>query len=194
GAADFGEGGIDVRLGQRAAARQAIENAAEPFGERIEHRAVVLRPRPSRRALRALLGVRAYQTPMAPEGALRCRAVASGLPGRSAGCISALGESARNLWMRRPEGKNADRATDHTAKRRSFPSPLSRGCTPAGIQSLGLRLRSRLLAAPSFVTLDHELAKRPVGNGGSPMQIMRVLLIALGLIGVCADRTWSQPS
>ena len=26
------------------------------------------------------------------------------------------------------------------------------------------------------------------------MQIMRVLLIALGLIGVCADRAWSQPS
>src|SRR5262249_42614796 len=108
--------------------------------------------------------------------------------------FSALGESARNLWMRRPEVKNAEETTNHTAKLCSFPSPPWPGWTPAGIQSLRLRLRSRLLAAPSFVTLDHELAKRPVGNGGSPMQIMRVLLIALGLIGVCADRTWSQPS
>jgi Tripartite tricarboxylate transporter family receptor len=30
-------------------------------------------------------------------------------------------------------------------------------------------------------------------TGGSPMQITRVLLIALGLVGVCADPTWSQP-
>src|SRR6266511_3132531 len=36
---------------------------------------------------------------MAPEGASRCRAVASGLLDRSAGLVSALGESARKLWM-----------------------------------------------------------------------------------------------
>jgi len=29
---------------------------------------------------------------------------------------------------------------------------------------------------------------------GSPMQITRVLFIALAAIGVSADRTWSQPS
>jgi hypothetical protein len=45
---------------------------------------------------------------MAPEGALRCRAVASGLLGQSAGCISALGESAGNLWMWHLEVKNAE--------------------------------------------------------------------------------------
>src|SRR5262249_55041024 len=151
--------------------RQAIENAAEPFGERIEHRAVVLRPRPSRRALRALRRMRAYQTPTAPEGALRCRAVASGLPGRSAGCISALSESARNLWMRRPEVKNA-----------SFAGFFS--CVPAAAYS---RVRLPLLSIG-------ELASGRSATGGSPMQIMRVLLIALGLVGVSADRTVSQPS
>jgi hypothetical protein len=45
---------------------------------------------------------------MAPEGASRCRAVASGLLGRSAVLVSALGESARNLWM--GGGKVKDRA------------------------------------------------------------------------------------
>ena len=69
---------------------------------------------------------------MAPEGALRCRAVASGLPGRSAGCISALGESARNLWMRRPEVKNAEETTNHTAKLCSFPSPALAGVNSNG--------------------------------------------------------------
>src|SRR5262249_20491890 len=39
-----------------------------------------------------------------------------------------------------------------------------------------------------------ELASGRLATGGSPMQIMRVLLIALGLVGVSADRTVSQPS
>src|SRR5262249_5581889 len=121
GAPHFAQRGIDVRLGQRAAARQAIENAAEPFGERIEHRAVVLRPHPSRRALWALLGMRAYQTPMARAGALRCGAVPPAPPGGPGGCISALGESARNLGMRRPGVKNADETATRKAKPRSSP-------------------------------------------------------------------------
>src|SRR5262249_4430360 len=112
-----------------------------------------------------------YQTPTAPEGALRCRAVASGLPGRSAGCISALGESARNLWMRRPEVKNAELC-------RIF------SCVPAAAYS---PVRLPLLSIDG-------LASSRSATGGSPMQITRVLLIALGLVGVSADRTWSQPS
>src|SRR5215831_17682431 len=39
-----------------------------------------------------------------------------------------------------------------------------------------------------------ELASGRSATGGSPMQIVRVLLIALGLVGACADRTLSQPS
>src|SRR5262249_12619823 len=158
--------------GQRAAARQAVENAAEPFGERIEHLVPLsCGPRPSRCALRALLRTRAYQTPAAPEGALRCRAVASGLPGRSAGCISALGESARNLWMRRPEVKNTELCPVFS-------------CVPAAAYS-PVRLPLLLIG---------ELASGRSATGGSPMQIMRVLLIAVGLVGVCADPAWSQPS
>ena len=38
-AAHLAQRRIDVGLGERAAPRQAIEDAAEPFGERIEHRA-----------------------------------------------------------------------------------------------------------------------------------------------------------
>src|SRR5262249_15634570 len=57
-----------------------------------------------------------------------------------------------------------------------------------------LRPRTRSLAGPSSVTLDGRTRKGPVGNGRMPMQIMRMLLIALGLVGVCGDPTWSQPS
>ena len=38
-AAHLAQRRVDVGLGERAAPRQAIEDAAEPFGERIEHRA-----------------------------------------------------------------------------------------------------------------------------------------------------------
>src|SRR5262252_4407192 len=86
--------------------------------------------------------MRAYQTPTAPEGALRCRAVASGLQDRSAGCISALDESGRNLWMRPPEVKDAELCGDRL-----------------------LRPWSRLLADPSSVTLDARTRKLPAGNG-----------------------------
>ena len=37
-AAHFAQRRIDVGLGQRAAPRQAVENAAEPFRQRVEHR------------------------------------------------------------------------------------------------------------------------------------------------------------
>src|SRR5262249_10467952 len=58
------------------------------------------------------------------------------------------------------------------------------------------RLRPRAAYPPVRLSLlsISELAKRPVGSGGSPMQIMRVLVVALGLAGVCAGGTWSQPS
>src|SRR5262245_47352421 len=69
--------------------------------------------------------------------------------------------------------------------------PKSR--TPSFARFL-LRPRSRLLAGSSSVTLDRRTRKRPAGNGRMPMQIMRVLLIALGLVGVCVDPTLSQPS
>ena len=45
------------------------------------------------------------QTPMAPEGASRCRAGASGLTDRSADCNSGSCESARNLWWHPREVK-----------------------------------------------------------------------------------------
>src|SRR5262249_28406893 len=113
--------------------------------------------------------MRTYQTPTAPEGALRCRAVASGLQGRSAGCISALDESARNLWMRRPEVKNA---------------ALRASCvSAAGYSPLRLPLLSQ-----------RELASCPPTMEGPPMEIPRVLFIAVPAIGVAADRPGAQPS
>ncbi len=36
-AAHFAQGRIDIGLGQRPPPRQAVENAAEPFGQRVEH-------------------------------------------------------------------------------------------------------------------------------------------------------------
>ena len=36
-AAHLAQRGVDVGLGQRAAPRQAVENAAEPFGQTVEH-------------------------------------------------------------------------------------------------------------------------------------------------------------
>src|SRR5215467_110453 len=112
-----------------------------------------------------------YQTPTAPEGALRCRAVASGLQGRSAGFTSALGESARNLWMRPGEVKDAE-------------SCGAASCVPAAAYS---PIRLPLLSM-------RELASCPPTMEGPPMQITRVLFIAFAAIGVSADRAWSQPS
>ena len=66
--------GVDVGLGQRAAPRETVENAAKPIGQAIEH--VFKHPEaPARRI---------FQTTLAPEGASRCRAGTSGLKGRSA--------------------------------------------------------------------------------------------------------------
>src|SRR5262249_11649607 len=91
-------------------------------------------------------------------------------PGPVGGCISALDESARNLWMRRPEVKNA--------------ALRGASCVSAAAYSpLRLPLRSQ-----------RELASCPPTMEGSPMQITRVLFIALAAIGVSADRTSSQPS
>ncbi|HTC03385.1 MAG TPA: hypothetical protein VK749_08280, partial [Xanthobacteraceae bacterium] len=58
----------DVGLRQRAAPGQAIENRTQPFRKTIEH----------------------LKTLFAPEGASRCRAVTSGLGGRSAVAIRSL--------------------------------------------------------------------------------------------------------
>ncbi len=42
GAAHFAQRRIDVGLGQRAAAREPVENAAKPFRQRVEHRSKYL--------------------------------------------------------------------------------------------------------------------------------------------------------
>ena len=53
-AAHFAQRGIDVGLGQRTAPRQAVENAAEPFRQRVEHRFLpsALVPYPARPGMR----------------------------------------------------------------------------------------------------------------------------------------------
>ena len=58
-AAHLAQRRVDVGFAERAAAGQAVENAAKFFRQVVEHRVL--------------------KTPFAPEGALRCRAVASGL-------------------------------------------------------------------------------------------------------------------
>jgi len=57
-AADFTQRKVDIGFAQRAAAREAVENATKLFRQVIEHRSA---------------------NTFAPEGASRCRAVASGL-------------------------------------------------------------------------------------------------------------------
>ena len=123
-----------VRLGQRAAPREAVENAAEAVP--TDCRTSRLRPHPEEpaddghpegwktcsvlasscetRTLCApqhegLLQTHLSQTDMTPEGALRCRTVASGLMGRSADWHYGSCESGRNLgWA--PPGSQGNRA------------------------------------------------------------------------------------
>ena len=57
-AAHFAQCGVDVGFAERAAAGEAVENAAEFFRQRVEHQSA---------------------NTFTPEGASRCRAVASGL-------------------------------------------------------------------------------------------------------------------
>ncbi len=65
---------IDIRLRQRAAPGQAVEDRIQTFGKTVEHLSLLTSPR--------LRGE--GENTKTPEGASRCRAGASGLSGRSA--------------------------------------------------------------------------------------------------------------
>jgi len=72
-AADLAQRRIDVGLRQRAAAGQAVEDAAKLFGEAVEQRASP-----------QCWPCSADKNTSTPEGASRCRAVAAGFGTRSA--------------------------------------------------------------------------------------------------------------
>ena len=79
GAADFTQREFDIGFTQRAAAREAVEDATKFFRQIIEHRSA---------------------NTFAPEGASRCRAVASGLFGPGGGVEFHVSiENARNLGL-----------------------------------------------------------------------------------------------
>ena len=65
---------LDVRFRQRAAPGQPVEDRIQTFGKTVEHLSLLTSPR-----LRGEV-----ENTNTPEGASRCRAVASGLTGRSA--------------------------------------------------------------------------------------------------------------
>ncbi len=75
-AAHFAHGGIDVGFRERAAPGQPIEYAAKFFRQIVEH---------AREPKNGLSWKGLCQNTFAPEGASRCRALTSGLKGRSAG-------------------------------------------------------------------------------------------------------------
>ncbi len=194
GAPHFAQRGIDVLLGERAAARQAIENAAEPFGERIEH--LDLHP-PFSMDARVKPGHDVVKTSRARKrrpntyGA-RGRIALSGGGLRPPGPVGGLHFGS---WRERAEPMDA---AARSQERRRDDEPQSKASlTPAkaAIQSLGAASPQPLTHRSVF---RYSRSTKPQSGrsatGGSPMQIMRVLLIALGLISVSAVQTWSQPS
>src|SRR5262249_4667260 len=147
--------GIDVRFGQRAAPCQAVENAAEPFGERIEH--LVPRPGfviagldPAIHPLREQMDARVKpghdavsESPLAPVPNTyggRGRIALSGGGLRPPGPVGGLYFGS---WRERAEPMDA---AARSQERRALPDFL-------------LRPRSRLLACPSSVTLDRRTRK-----------------------------------
>ena len=99
-AAHLAHRGVDIGLRERTAPRQPIENATKLFRQIVEQcRCPLFSERP-------LAGERpdafADANTFAPEGASRCRALASGLMGRAAGRKERLSEKVRGLNPRRP--------------------------------------------------------------------------------------------
>src|SRR5262249_9684561 len=189
GTPHFAQRGIDVRLGERAAPRQPIEDSAEPFGERIEH----LVPRPGF----VIAGLNPAIHPLREQMDARVK------PGHDA--VSVCPRSSTK-HLRRPRAHcavgrwpPACRAGRRVAFRLLTRARGAYGCgvpksrTPlcGGISCVSAAAYSRLRLP---LLSQRELARCPPTMEGSPMQITRVLFIALAAIGVSADRTWSQPS
>ena len=93
-AAHLAHRGIDIGFRQRAAARQPIEYPTKLFRQIVEQ---------CRCPLSCRLQERQNDRPntFAPEGASRCRALASGLKGRAAGRKERLSEKVRGLNARK---------------------------------------------------------------------------------------------
>jgi len=89
---------VDIRLRQRTAPGQAIENSAKSFRQTVEHSGHPFDPSFETRPPGAPQD-EAIQNTFAPEGALRCRAVAAGLQGQSASLHYGSVESGRKLGL-----------------------------------------------------------------------------------------------
>src|SRR5262249_31722590 len=101
GAPDLPQRGLDIGFRQRAAPGQPVKNAIEAFRKTVEHFCLSASPHRAE-----------GENEKAPEGASRCRAVASGLKGPMGGQVLFSYESERNLVRGPPTVNRVKRPPD----------------------------------------------------------------------------------